>query len=423
MDKADLDRVEALVAVTESLDYRRRWAYYEGRHPRVYATPKLHEVFRSLADSLTENYCALAAQTRVDRLEVLGWDGDQADAAQAVWDASRGAYTQDRLYRWALVHGLAYVIVDSQEQTLTFNPATVACAWPDPEDPEVLAWGGKVWEVPAGRRAVIYEPDRTLRLRHVGKQWEVVEEVPQPLGAVPIVEVRPFGYGPVLMDLIAPVQDRINKITANTMVAAEFGAFRQRVFFTRQDTSPYDLRNAPDHAIILDPGDPGDGQTRMQETTATDLANYDNSKNAAIDALFTIGQMPRHLRVNPGSPPSGDAIKADEGPLVQAIREHQREIGEALGLALGLLGYPDAEPIWRDPEVNDDTANAQVVATLVGAGVPWQVAVKKAAGWTDADVAEAELVMAQATTAGNVAGAAILQAFNTANPVAEGAEA
>ena len=69
--------------------------------------------------------------------------------------------------------------------------------------------------------------------------------------------------------------------------------------------------------------------------------------------------------------------------------------------------------------MNVALTNAQVTATLVSAGVPWQTAIKHAAGWDDEDVAEAEQVRAQTITAGNTAGAALLAAFNQASPATE----
>jgi hypothetical protein len=414
VDPQHRDDLDAIADRISDQAYRRRWQYYVGQHPRVYANRKLQMIFRHLTDSLVENYCALAAQARIDRLEVTGWDGAEPDAADLVWDDSRGPHHQERLYRWSLVHGHAYLLADPATRTLAWNPATIAATLADDDDPDVTRVGGKVW----GNRAALYYPDVfvTLTRDHNNGQWQVEDETRNPLGQVPMIRVAPYGSGPVLMDSIAPVQDRVNKLVANQMVAAEFGAFRQRVFFTRQDVTSDDLINSPDTAIVLDPGDAGEGQPRMQETSATDLGNYEGVKQETINALFTIACLPRHMRVNPGSPPSGDAIKADEGPLVQAIREHQREVGEALHDALVLLDV-DAEPVWRDPEVNDDSSNAQVVATLVSAGVPWQVAVKKAAGWTDEDVAEAERVTSQATTTANASGLALLQAFDQANPV------
>lgn len=392
-----------------------RWAYYYGQHPRVYATPKLYEVFRTLSDSFVENYCGLAINTRLSRLEVTGWQGDGADAAQQVWDDSRLPQYQDRLYRYALVHERAYLIADETDtgRHLRLNPATMVYAEPDEDDPYATAWGGKAWKSADGWRATLYLPDRIVRyLSASDKQdalgeYKVEDEMPNPFGRVPIVGVTPYGDGPPLIDQIAGVQDRINKIGANKFVAAEFGAFKQRVFFTRQDVQPYDLRQAPDHAIVLDPGDP-DGRAAVQELGVTDLDNYDKAKDAEIDSLFTIASLPRHLRVNPGTPPSGEAIKADEGPFVESLRDHQRAMAEAMTDAMALFDI-DAEPIWRDPEVHNEAAVATTVATMVDAGVPWQTAVQMYAGWTEDEVADAEAVAAAPT--GNAVGSALLNAF------------
>jgi hypothetical protein len=42
--------------------------------------------------------------------------------------------------------------------------------------------------------------------------------------------------------------------------------------------------------------------------------------------------------------------------------------------------------------VNDDKANAEIVAKLVDTGVPWSVAVTKYLGWSPDEVAEAMLI-------------------------------
>lgn len=405
---------DVLAAAVASPRVARRWRYYTGDHPTVWATPKLREVFRTLADSMSTNYCAVAVDSRVNRLRVTGWAGPNADEADAVWAASRLPQRHDRLVRWALAHGTAVVLADTVSRTLHPQPATLAAVVPDPDDPGTAAYAGKVWRVPTGdgrttRRAAVYWPDRTETYTEApGVGWRLDDVVPQPAGRVPAVLVEPYADGPPVLDVIASPQDRINKLSSNKMVAAEFGAFRQRVFFTRQYVDPFDVRQAPDHAIILDPGDT-DAAARVQEMSATDLANYDAAITAEVDALFTLAALPRHMRVNPGSSPSGDAIKADESAFLEAVRAHQREVGEALADAMALLGV-DAEPVWADPEPDQDEANARTVAVLVGAGIPWQAAATRQ-GWTAEEVAAAEALTAGGA-AGNAVGQALLAGFD-----------
>lgn len=400
------DAITLTLTETQAPALRQRWAYYAGRHPKVYVTPKVREMFRRIADSLMENYCGMAVNARTARLAVESWDGPGAVAAEQVWTDGGFPQRQDVLYRWGLVHGAAYLIV--ADDVLTANPATVAYAEPDPDDWLGVAWGGKAWLDGDDWHVTLW--DETTIYRYVaphsgakksrripgGDQFIPDPDDPtSPHGypRVPVFPVNPFGYmASPLMDQISPIQDRVNKIVANKFVAAEFGAFKQRVFFTRQTLDPYAVRQQPDHAIVLDPGDET-GRASVQELGATDLANYDAAKNAEVDALFTIAALPRHMRVNPGADASGEAIKADEGPFTESLVDHQREFGEALTAALAVMGI-DATPVWRDVVVQNDVANAQIVKTLVDAGVPWQVAVQKYLGMSPNEIAEATMMKA-----------------------------
>lgn len=401
-----------------------RWNFYAGAHPKIYATPKLRDTFKGLADSFDENYCGLAINSRLSRLEVTGWEGPQAEQAQQVWTDSNLARRQSRLWRYALVHARACLIADVEDgrgPRLKVNKATIAYAQPKADDPDSLAWLGKVWaESKTITRATLMYPDETVRLVTQGKrtdlnQWDVDPDDPggsNPLDDVPGVQFSPYDEGQPLIDSITGLQNRINKLAANKFVAAEFSAFKQRVFFTRQDVTPFELKNAPDEAIILDPGD-ADAQARVQEFTATELSNYDNAKNSEVDALFTIATLPRHMRVNPGAAPSGDAIKADEGPFVETIKDLQNQLGSTLVEAMALLGI-EAEPIWRDPTVANELTQAQTVQTFVDAGMPVGPLMVEYAGWDEADVTDA-LAQGSATataTAGSAVGAALLGAFN-----------
>lgn len=418
------EAIATTLAATQDRRNATRWAYYIGNHPTIYVTPKVRATFRALADSLVENYCGLAINSRVSRLEVTGWDGPGADTADALWTQGGFPQQQDVLYRWALVHGTAYLVVD--DTGLSANPATLTYAEPDPDDWLNVAWAGKAL-LTADRWTVILWDETTVTTWESSEpvspkrtkvpspaSFTITNEEPHDFPRVPVFPMYPYGYmAAPLLDQISPVQDRINKITANKFVAAEFGAFKQRVFFTRQQLDPYTVRQEPDHAIVLDPGDV-EGKASVQELGATDLGNYDSAKESEVDALFTIATLPRHMRVNPGTAPSGEAIKADEGPFTEALTGHHREFGEAFTAALAMLGV-EATPLWRDVVVANEEANARIVATLVSAGIPWQVAAAKYLGLTPDEIAEATVLSAAERTAAAGAIAAQTNALLT-NP-------
>ena len=405
IDETDASEIiDEVVAQTQNRALPVRWGYFIGQQPKIYLTPKLAETFRALSDSLTENYCGVAVNSRVQRMEVTGWDGPGAASAEEIWRQGGFPLRQDSLFRWGLVHGHAYLAV--ADGAIAANPATVMYAHPDPDDWNKVAWAGKCWSNKSDWSVTLWDDTQIYRFVARGRARSRQQVRVQPPGGkdfalesverhgfdeVPVVSVNPYGYlGAPLLDQISPVQDRINKITANKLVAAEFGAFKQRVFFTRQELTADSIKQQPDTAIVLDPGESG-SQARVQEMSATDLANYDNAKNSEVDALFTIASLPRHMRVNPGATPSGEAIKADEGPFTEAIKDHSREFGQAFVQAFALLNV-DVEPLWRDPVVNDDSANAAIVANLVEHGIPWSVAVTKYLGWSPDEVAEAMLI-------------------------------
>ena len=397
-----------------------RWSYYRGDISAPYLTAKLRETFGPLADSFVENYCALAIDARIDRMEITGFDGPGETAAQTMWDEGGFNQRQDQWFRWGLVEGASYLIV--QDDTIVANPARVCWAEPATDDWTRVNWAGKLWQDGDRYRASLWDEENIYHYATAAgsaspwvsqRQWNVtvaagsmefVEETRHGYGQVPVFPIHPYGDGSApLLDKIAPVQDCVNKLIANQMTMLEFSAFTQRVFFTTQTIDPYDLRQEPDTAIVLDPGTP-DAKASVQELGGSDPGSYIDLKDKTIDSLFTIACLPRHMRVNPASPPSGEAIKSDEGPFVKAIRNHQREFGQGWQMALELIGV-QAEPTWADPDTRNEPSSAGVVETLVAAGMPWQSLAVRYLGWTPDEVAEAEVQV----NAGNTESQSLLQ--------------
>lgn len=424
MDAALVADLELILNRVADPIWQARWNYYTGKHPRLYVNAKTREMFASLNDAMADNYCGLAVGSRVTRLRIEGWDGPGAEQADNVWETSRLPQRQDRLFRWALAYGECVLLLDDNDDDgvpkIRVNRPTQAAVIMSDEYADEVRVAGKVWKNGGDWHATLWYEDETVRLilpdsdRPDPQRFDLDPDDPGGLhgfDSVPAVPVLPYADGPVLIDTLHPAQDRVNKITSNKMVAGEFTAFAQRVFFTRQDVQPYDLRNAPDHAIVLDPGD-ADGKASVQQLPSGDLTGYIRDRNDEIDNLFTLGSLPRHMRVNPGAPPSGDAMRADEGPFVQAVEDNQRELGEALVSGLALLGV-DADPIWKSVAVDDRGSNAQAFAQTTAAGLPWQMTVREYLGWTDEQVVEAETYL-QGTTEPDALGAALLSL--NANP-------
>lgn len=191
-----------------------------------------------------------------------------------------------------------------------------------------------------------------------------------------------------VLEIVEPAQDRINKLEANKMVAAEFAAFQQRIFLTKQTLDDGDIEMRPDRAIVLDPGMPGEPATQVVSMAATDLAIYDNAIDKEVDKLFSLSMLPRHL--NAGSNlrvPSGDAVQADEGPFIEMILQFQEVMGACATELARLFGY-EVAPIWRNPAPRPDDLKATTVTAFKAAGVPIEMVLKKYADWTDEEIDE-----------------------------------
>lgn len=459
----------------------RNWRYYDGNHPQLWMTERLRRVFGPLYEgALQTNLCELAVEAVVRRLEVTGWADKHpaeveeppggtdpetstaavADAAvnfaNAQWEANRLDLEQEELYRAAQVAGEHYAMVWPR---YTDDVGSTVQAKDDNGIPLydiVLAdartvyvklgprgqrlWAVQVWLDVDARcwRAVVYYPDEIVRLRTQPTQAAgrgPSRDWPQradrflldpddgggqnPMGVVAVYRFARDKAGRSRLRHLIPIQDKINKLEANKMVAAEFLAWRQRYILSAQDIPDDQLRPAPGSVLVLDPG--GDGvegnqaPTKVGEFSATDLSNYDGATKSEIEMFFTVAQLPKHLMVNPGTEPSGDAVKADEGPFVALCDDWAQMLTGTWEDIMADLGA-DVRPQWDDTEVANGQATALEVKTLTDAGVPVDLALKKAAGWSDDELDElrdgkAKADQAAATAQAN-AGALALQAFD-----------
>ena len=69
-------------------------------------------------------------------------------------------------------------------------------------------------------------------------------KAPNPYGEIPVFHFRPNRHAKgELSKSITTLQDAVNKLLADMMVAAEFGAFKQRWIISNADTKA--LKNAP----------------------------------------------------------------------------------------------------------------------------------------------------------------------------------
>jgi len=117
-----------------------------------------------------------------------------------------------------------------------------------------------------------------------------------------------------------PLQNGINKLVTDMMVAAEYGAFKQRWIISQAKTDT--MKNAPNEIWDLPAGDGMGQQTSVGQFDATDLENYTKAVDSLASAIAIISRTPKHYLYGQGGTPSGEALIAMESPLVKRCEEH-----------------------------------------------------------------------------------------------------
>lgn len=377
--------------------------YYEGDQPLRYAAERLREIFQSRQTRFVQNWCAVVVDAIADRLvlEQISADDDAAMAqVQAVWAATGLDEDIEAVERAVLVAGEAYVLAWQGEAgpEAFYHDPRMCHVWYEADNPRRRRLGAKWWRSEDGRwRLNLFYPERIVR--YVGgdgdqvtaASFQVESEEGNPAGVVPIVHFcRDRHWGAGVLTNVLPLQDAINKLLGDMMIAAEFGAFRQRWIVTNADTSK--LRNAPNEIWEVPAAGPGEQPTTLGEFAPADLGNYLDAIDRLAASIGIITQTPRHYFFQQGGDPSGEALMAMEAPLTRRVEVYQQRLGagwvEVLSLLTGLAPETLAV-VWAPAATVQPRTQAEIRQIGVAAGMPLTTLLRDE-GWTEADLAQME---------------------------------
>lgn len=425
---------------------RRYQAYYEGEHRLAFASKRFREAFGGLFSEYAENFCELVVDALEERLTVEGFrmgldsgDGDPLEQEKADQDAWR-IWQTNQLDAWsqsahttALVKEEAYALVSpfpaewpaENVPLITIEDPLEMIVERSASDRRKRLAGFKRWIDDDGRLvATLYLPGgiykyvskrkprddgrRAERIPWEPRQVEGEEwPLPNPLEVVPIVPIvnrpRLNGTGRSELKSVVPVQDAVNKLVSDMLLAAEFGAFRQKYatnvpFEIDEETGkpkePFKI--AVDRLLVVEPNEAGEPEPRLGEFEQTDLAPYVKAIEQRIQHIASITRTPPHyLLGQAGSFPSGESLKATETGLVAKARRRMRYFGEdweeVERLAFLALDDPrakavDSETIWQDPESRTEGEHVDALLKLKTLDVPTEILWEKA-GFTPQQVA------------------------------------
>ena len=396
-------------------------AYRDGEHPMAFATKKWRETFGREFGMIVDNWCRIVVDAAVERMSIQGFrfgtsvaDGDTdaqstaddagaADAdAHAIWQRNRMDVDSDLVHTEMLSTGYSYVLV-----------------WPDEDDPKLPVWsvedplhtivqhdpanrrkriaGFKRWrELDGTWRAMLFTPDRVWSL--VGgksatpSRWAVIDAQDNLLGIVPIVEFLNdpdiYGRGASAFESGIPLNDAINKLMADMMVASEFTSFRQRVLIgveipTLPDGSPAPVLTGANRWIGLEAAVDAEGHQvtpTIQELQTSDLSSYVNGIEVLTQHFAALTRTPPHYLLAKLVNVSADALIASQDGLIARTRRGMRFAGESWeeGQRISFLIMGDtrrasdwsAETMWADPETTSEAQRVDALTKLKAIGVP-----------------------------------------------------
>jgi len=398
--------LEALAARQSKL--ARYDAYYRGEHKLLFATIKFRETFGLLFQSFSDNWCDLVVDASAERLRVdgfrFGGDDAQADTdAWRLWQANALDAESELAHTEAIKLGCAYALVgpdDGGEPTIQLESPANAIVLVDPAQGRKRLAGLRDWVDEWGvEHCVLYTPSDVVWWTRDGERKAWTEDVGSgrnPLGVVPLV---PLPNMPTLRDRqgrsdierVVAVQDAINKLCADMIVASEFAAFQQR-WVTGVDIPRY-----PE-------GDPNAGQplpsftsqflagagtmfadehesARFGTFPVSDLGNYVRAIEMFIQHVAAQTRTPPHYLLGAmGSFPSGESLKATETGLVAKVRRKQLSFGEgweeAIRLAFAVAGdearasSSELETIWMNPESRSTAEVTDAAVKMATIGIP-----------------------------------------------------
>ncbi len=289
------------------------WNMYDGQHPLVYSASRLSEIFRNIDANFSENWCAVVVDSVIDRINIERFTvGDNEDAGERLvrlmLDTGLHLDAYDA-HLCTLVTGEAAILIgvdDDGQVEAYYNDSRMIHVQYDPSRPRVMLFAAKLWDDrdELGNniwRLTLYYPDRFEY--HVAQK----KEMPTNGRAFVLAEIATNEYSRIpvfhftrerrnlsseLQNVINP-QNQLNKILADMMVAAEFGAFRQR-YLISQVESKTPLKNMPGLVWDIPAGD-GVGQpTQVGELSATELGNYIQALDRGANVIAAISRTPKH---------------------------------------------------------------------------------------------------------------------------------
>lgn len=427
----------------------RRLKYYRGIHPLVYASDEFARYFGDRFVHFSDNWCVPVVQTPAERMNVLGMRLDAEDRGvdkdlARVWranDAERGS-SEAFVVMLAAARSFAMVWGDPDDEETpqicwehpaetivgydadTRRPAAALKLWSDGETdfatlytPEaVWKWQRKSAGMPVSGKVTREDETNWVAAARIAAAngietpvfvpldaaWEPRQgsrdqawPLPNPMGAVPIVELRNqtlLDNLPISdIDGVIAMQDAINLTWAYLLNALDFTSLSQRVVLGAEIPKvpilgadgqvagfrPVDLNELLRDRVLWVPGE----NAKLGEWTSANLQPFTEVIERAVEHLAAQTRTPPHYLIGKLANMSADALIAAETGLVSktgervtycsaSIREVNRLVALAQGDEAKAKAVRSGTTVWADIQFRSLAQKVDALVKLRQIGFP-----------------------------------------------------
>ncbi len=428
--------------------------YYRGEQSLRFASDIWREFHAQRYAKFSDNWCGVVTDAPAQRLKVAGVQLD-----------GTGSYTDGERLLWSdwqrndLERQSARGIVETLKSRRSFvlvwggpdgpvatweDPTQVAVAY-DPEFPTRRTAALKTWCDDESEYATLYRPEaiykfvRPLRqdselalpeeVRRKFKDeqnWSVRQvpderwPLPNPLGVVPMVEIRNRGplRGDPLSEIggVVPMQDAINLLWAYLFTSADHASFPARVVMGMEAPSipkldsngadtgqriPIDLKSLANGRLLFlneEGSNPSIGQW-----DAAKLDVFTDVIEVSVGHVAAQTRTPQHYLIlgRNANPAAADALTAAEAGLVAKVNDLKvtigpdvREVYRLMALARGDKALASlvvgGSAVWEDSENRSEAQKADAATKWASVGMPLEALIEKF--WSN-DPAEVARIM------------------------------
>lgn len=414
--------------------YNQLDGYYDGNQPLAFLSPESRLALGNRFGRMASNIPRLSVTALAERLRITGF------SEKSLWpDWIRNDMDQQSgvAHRESLLLGDSFVMVWADlagRPNVTIESAKQVSIQTDPGTRKITA-AAKRWETDTTTEAVLFLADRIVRYRanHLGATlgFEVINEIPNPLGVVPVVNIRNSDrilddYGSSEIDDLMPLVDGLNKSLVDMMTTSEFvgrprrwatGIELEEKQAVDENGNPVlDSNNEP-VMVAVNPIPEGNRamiseneNAKFGQLASADLAGYEASVRVLLGQIMAVSTLPAHyVGVFTDNPASADALRASEASLTARAEARQQTFGRAweqvAKLMLAVRDGADPTQIddirvqWADAATRSVAQEADATVKLYQVGLlPRDFALKKL-GYGDTEIAEIRAATQTASSA------------------------